>query len=266
MEAPATFNNKQSALKNAQAMGACLEQKNTFLENWLMRDHLESLHSLPNAPCSFVGAWNSSRAQSDYKIYLYENGEFTAEPRGNRPGLDTISGAWGVHEKQMVWFYNQGTVWPPDINAIKSAEPNSFALLEVDGTLTTLTRAEADARTPSCGKSAAAPADKVKTPAAPAPEPEPERTTSGATVPQPETMPASAVAQVAITPPAVAAPAPAQPAPVQIAQSPAKTGAVIADTHSSMKPARAGRHAPVDRRYCLELASNYAIAKCAEDR
>jgi hypothetical protein len=143
LEAPGMFDDQQSALRRAQAMAACLDRKNGFLEGMMMSSINKTLRTLPNAPCKYVGVWNSFQPQCTYTIALDAIGEFTAEPLNCSISSDSMSGSWGVHKNQMVWMYKQGRSWPPDVNSIQDVDANSFLLVEANGSRTVFTRVAA---------------------------------------------------------------------------------------------------------------------------
>lgn len=132
--------NDASALVKAQKMGACLERKNSFLENFLMRGIHEALRSLPNMQSNYVGTWKSSRPNCDYRISLHPDGKFIANPLKCDISSQVFTGSWGVHKDQMVWLPDQGKYWPPDINPIEWPGPNSFVLVEQNGSRTRFIR------------------------------------------------------------------------------------------------------------------------------
>ena len=129
-----------SALAAAKALGACIDRKNGALENLLAGSTLKLLRALPNAPCKFVGRWKSSKTASGYEISLHGNGEFSARPWSERDFTEVIAGNWGVHENRIVWLYNEGVVWPPDVNRMEITGPESFTLTEMNGAKTNFLR------------------------------------------------------------------------------------------------------------------------------
>jgi hypothetical protein len=122
-------NKKIPALKNTQALMACVERENWFLENWLMRDAIETVHALPNAPCKYVGVWESTRPQCKYKVTLKESGEYTGTPIACNISSSNYTGTWGVHENRMVWLDNIDYRWPLDINSIEAESRDAFVLI-----------------------------------------------------------------------------------------------------------------------------------------
>ena len=92
--------------------------------------------SLP-ARCRYAGIWAAARAGMVYDVTLEPDGSFVAEPGQNTPpNAATITGAWGVAGRTLVWVYDNGPVWPPDINPILNESDNAFMLKEVDGATT----------------------------------------------------------------------------------------------------------------------------------
>ncbi|MBE0621976.1 MAG: hypothetical protein IH605_15390 [Burkholderiales bacterium] len=140
LQRPGVFKAGDGAIKTAQSIDECLQAQNSFLENLLRRSTHKTLKSLPNAPCKYVGVWNSPRLQGIYQYSLHEDSKFTVAPLDRRNGGDFYSGEWGVYRGKMVWLYDEGRVWPPDVNVIKSTDGNSFSLVEADNSITTFTR------------------------------------------------------------------------------------------------------------------------------
>lgn len=237
-------NTKNSALKNTQALAACLEKENGILENWLMRDTIRTVQALPNAPCQYVGVWESVRPQCRYTITLKENSEFTATPITCDISMSSYSGIWGVHENKMAWMDSREYRWPIDINTIEAEDKNSFSLIEVNGTHTAFTRIEEPSPATGCAKPATA------SPAAAA---------SVVAV-----QPVIASAPVAVSAVAVASTVTAieQMKPLEVVVTPTVEPGKAEHT---IKKARHPRHKSADLRYCLELSSNYEIAKCATE-
>jgi hypothetical protein len=94
-----------------------------------------------NPRCPYAGVWSSKRRDMEYFITLNADGSFLAEPGpGTRPGEQPIGGAWTVANGKMVWAYDAGPVWPPDINPIFDERASSLKLREVDGQTTELIR------------------------------------------------------------------------------------------------------------------------------
>lgn len=92
------------------------------------------------ARCRYAGVWSASRGGAVYEVTLEADGNFVAEPGQNTPpGATTITGAWGVAGRTLVWVYDGGAVWPPDINPVSAASDDAFSLTEVDGATTRYT-------------------------------------------------------------------------------------------------------------------------------
>ena len=140
MEAPGMFDDKRSALLNAQLMGVCISRKNGFLEDMMMGSVNQTLRALPNAPCKYVGVWQSFQPHCTYSIALDSIGEFTAEPVNCSIGPEAISVSWGVHKGQMVWIYKQGRPWPPEVNPMQDVDADTFMLKEANGSRTVFKR------------------------------------------------------------------------------------------------------------------------------
>jgi hypothetical protein len=129
----------EGGLKHARRMVACLEEKNSFLENWLMSSVHRTVDAM-QAPKEFVGTWIASQPRCTYRHRLEANGEFTSEPMGCSLSGDTFHGVWGVYDNKMVWLSDEGIVWPPDINQMDVVDKDFFLLVERDGTRTKFSR------------------------------------------------------------------------------------------------------------------------------
>ncbi len=85
-----------------------------------------------------------------YRVILRPDGGFIASPIVTTDITHaTSSGQWGVRDGSMIWFYDEGLTWPPDINRIVPKDADHFALIERNGTLTRYERAR-DPRSPGC--------------------------------------------------------------------------------------------------------------------
>jgi hypothetical protein len=128
-----------SPLDRTKRVAACIQERGGMVARWQMGQLLTTLESFPNAPCRYVGVWTSARPTSVYRVTLKENGEFSAEPVQDRTGPgDPYRGSWSVTAdgRQMAWFYENESVWPPDINPIEREADRRFTLVERDGTRT----------------------------------------------------------------------------------------------------------------------------------
>lgn len=124
-------------LIQAQHLGACLEARSGLLERALLESTNRALKALPNSPPQFIGDWIAARGPMEYKVELRGDGRFTAEPLRNAPpGAQNVTGHWGVDGDRMIWLYDEGHFWPPQINPIKNTLDESFTLVEVDGSTT----------------------------------------------------------------------------------------------------------------------------------
>ncbi len=96
-----------------------------------------------NPRCPYAGVWSSKRMNMDaeYFITLNADGTFLAEPGpGTQPNEQPLTGAWTVANGKMVWAYDSGPVWPPDINPIFDERASALKLREVNGQTTELIR------------------------------------------------------------------------------------------------------------------------------
>jgi hypothetical protein len=153
----------KTALLRTQALVNCLEKQNNFLENLVQWPLRRTIRSLPNAPAEYVGAWVSSQPECAYCIRFGADGEFRAEPIACKINAEAFSGSWGVNKNRMIWMYDSGKVWPPDINAIEERAADRFVLVEGNQSRTQFRRADAAAGecAPPPASSAAAPAEKA---------------------------------------------------------------------------------------------------------
>jgi hypothetical protein len=87
--------------------------------------------------CKYAGVWSATRGQMIYQVTMEAEGRFIAEPAQNTPtGAMAISGAWNVAGKALVWAYDTGAVWPPDVNPLSAESDTAFTLEEVNGATT----------------------------------------------------------------------------------------------------------------------------------
>ncbi|MBL8516558.1 MAG: hypothetical protein JNM76_06280 [Betaproteobacteria bacterium] len=95
----------------------------------------------PHPRCAYAGVWSSKRRDVEYFITLNADGTFVAEPGpGASSNAQPVTGAWTVANNKMVWAYDSGPVWPPDINPIFDERASALKLREVDGQTTELIR------------------------------------------------------------------------------------------------------------------------------
>jgi hypothetical protein len=95
------------------------------------------------ARCRYAGVWEAARGIRAYQVTLEADGQFVAEPGQNVPVHEpAITGAWAVAGKSLVWAYDSGAVWPPDINPISAESENAISLTEVNGSTTRYTLIE----------------------------------------------------------------------------------------------------------------------------
>ena len=168
-----------SALSSAQELVACAYKRSGVLERVVLYHRRQAINSLPHVPCLYVGTWSMTRPPTaqmpavEYRITLRDDSRFIAQPVRS-PDPEVLTGSWGVHGTNMLWFYDQGLVWPPDINPIKHTNDGAFTLREREGSITSYTllqRAPSDNCVPKGGNTVttrAAPAPQTKAAAAPA--------------------------------------------------------------------------------------------------
>ena len=96
--------------------------------------------SSPPARCKYAGVWSAARGNVIHRVTLDVDGKFTAVPGANaRADAEEITGAWSIAGRALVWSYDNGWVWPPDVNPISAATDRGFTLTEVDGATTRYT-------------------------------------------------------------------------------------------------------------------------------
>lgn len=126
----------RNALVFAQELVDCAHARSGTLGRRGLSQMKDMMNALPNTPCRYLGTWRASRTGAVYNITLDADSTFVAQPLEPK-NADTITGAWGVYKEKMVWFYDNGRLWPPDINPIKQHNDDVFTLVEADRSLTT---------------------------------------------------------------------------------------------------------------------------------
>jgi hypothetical protein len=126
----------RSALASAQELIDCVWAKGGPLEHWILKDRKAYVSALPYAPCRYIGQWRATRPGAVYDITLKDDSTFMAEPVQPR-NADTITGSWGFYRDRLIWFYDNGRIWPPDINPVRHQDDKIFMLTEPDGSTTT---------------------------------------------------------------------------------------------------------------------------------
>lgn len=95
------------------------------------------------ARCRYAGVWAATRGNMVYQVTLEVDGKFLAEPGENVPAHEqAVTGAWTVAGNSMVWAYDSGAAWPPDINPISAQTEDAFTLTEVNRATTRYTLIE----------------------------------------------------------------------------------------------------------------------------
>jgi hypothetical protein len=133
---------KVNGLFGAQEFALCMFLKSNYLESRRQEPALRAVMALREAPCDRVGIWKSARERSVYRVTLNDDNRFTAESVSEfspREFTGPISGYWGEAGTRMVWLYDEGVVWPPDINRLEAESQDRFALIEVNGERTEFT-------------------------------------------------------------------------------------------------------------------------------
>jgi hypothetical protein len=137
MDSTARAGPRIASLESAQRIVSCVD-RHSGAEKVLFRRERKAVASLRNAPCRYIGIWLATRKDgTSYKVDLKKDGSFLAEPYNNARGrTKTVTGSWGVDGKNMVWLYDLGMTWPPDVNPMKDESSQGFTLIEHDGVKT----------------------------------------------------------------------------------------------------------------------------------
>jgi hypothetical protein len=127
----------QTSLEASKDMVACMDQRGGFPEKLKYSAAKKTVQMLPSIPCRYVGVWTATRSSTVYQVTLRDDSQFTAAPiKDTTPGAQTVSGSWGARDGKMVWLYDTGRFWPPDVNPITDINNASFTLREADGSTT----------------------------------------------------------------------------------------------------------------------------------
>lgn len=134
-----------TAMENAQNLVACVDQRAGMVEYLAFRGTKNLFSRLPYAPCEYVGTWEAKREASVYQVTLRADGQFLAEPvRTSDRDATKVTGSWSVAgrrgKERLVWLYDEGRVWPPDINPVREPRADGFTLMEENGSRTEYTR------------------------------------------------------------------------------------------------------------------------------
>jgi len=133
-----------SSAERATSPAAAVEKYAACIDRQSTTAAASSAAKLP-VRCRYAGVWAAARGNMVYQVTLKADGKFVGEPAENTPAdAQVITGAWTVAGNALVWAYDSGAVWPPDINPI-SAETdnaNAFTLREVNGSTTRYTLIE----------------------------------------------------------------------------------------------------------------------------
>jgi hypothetical protein len=127
---------KVSALVAAQRRAACIHQHSGMIERVILYRTRRMLLALPATPCRFIGVWRAQRTKTEYQVTLRDDSGFSAVPVKAPRGSGPVTGSWGYYGGKLVWLYEEGLVFPPDVNRIEDAKDTSFTLVEKDGSTT----------------------------------------------------------------------------------------------------------------------------------
>jgi hypothetical protein len=127
----------RSALSSTKAFVACVNAKAGDEGRRAFAAQRKLFDALPNHPCEYVGIWAATRGEQHYRMVLDDDGSFRGEAYSDTKIVSSgMRGSWGVAGQRMVWMYDKGLTWPPDINPIIPQGKGSFLLREVDGSTT----------------------------------------------------------------------------------------------------------------------------------
>jgi hypothetical protein len=126
-----------SSLEASKEMVACLDKQAGFPVKFMYASDKKAILALPSIPCRYVGIWTATRGNTVYRVTLKDDSQFSAEPlRDDTHGARLLRGSWGAYDGRMIWMYDEGRFWPPDINPITTISDGSFNLQEADGSMT----------------------------------------------------------------------------------------------------------------------------------
>lgn len=140
---PGARGEHSNGLFQTQRLSLCMFLNSNYLESRRLEPALRDVMALGPPACEHVGIWKSARRRSVYRITLRDDNTFSGEPVSDVGAMrdsGDASGYWGENENRMVWIYDTGLVWPPDINRIESQSPDKFTLIEVNGERSEFTR------------------------------------------------------------------------------------------------------------------------------
>lgn len=133
----------QGSLFQAQRFSLCMFLKSNYLQSRRLEPALRDVMALRPPSCSRVGIWKSARRRSVYRVTMKDDNTFSSEPvadYGPTRESGGSTGYWGENDGRMVWIYDDGLFWPPDINRIEAESLDKFTLIEVNGERTEFTR------------------------------------------------------------------------------------------------------------------------------
>jgi hypothetical protein len=131
-------------LFHAQRFALCMYLNSSFLEARRTEPMIRDVMSMNEAPCGRVGIWKSARKLSVYRVTLQDDNRFSAEALSDytpRRNSDVgLTGYWGEAHGKLMWIYDDGHLWPPDINRVEAESTDKFTLVEANGERTEFTR------------------------------------------------------------------------------------------------------------------------------
>lgn len=128
-----------SALDRTRGFLRCLQDQAGLLDGMTLKSTSRFVEPMPVTPPEYQGMWIATRPGSRWRVDLNGDGTFFAaqlEGPTTANGSRSLTGVWSVVDEHFVWLYDEGPVWPPDINPIRDADSGSFNLREKDGSLT----------------------------------------------------------------------------------------------------------------------------------
>lgn len=130
------------ALIQTRSFIDCLEKRSDFLDGLVLTPDKMIVRAMPMVSCRYIGVWESPRDGVTYQYQLNADGTFSARGKsGARPNPqpEYFTGVWSAVRGRLVWLYDAGRIFPPDINPITDLSDSRFQLKELDGSLTQFT-------------------------------------------------------------------------------------------------------------------------------
>lgn len=128
-----------STLERTRGFLRCLQDQAGLLDGMTLKSTSRFVEPMPVTPPEYHGTWIATRPGSRWRVDLNGDGTFYAAQLAGPTtanGSRSLTGAWSVVDEHFVWLYDEGRVWPPDINPIRDPSAHTFRLREQDGSMT----------------------------------------------------------------------------------------------------------------------------------